>query len=175
MLLIGGSLLSAKRSADRSNGRIRESALRVTSRTARAMDEGPNIRQAQGDGFRWEGVELLAYKEEGSAPFKAITRQVLFQRPELQCELRYFEMQPGGHSTLERHEHVHAVMIFRGRGTVPRRRRGARGGRAGPCVHPADDLASVPREQGRAVRLSLHGERRARQAAASDRCAVARS
>jgi quercetin dioxygenase-like cupin family protein len=26
-------------------------------------------------------------------------------------------MQPGGHSTLERHEHVHAVMIFRGRGT----------------------------------------------------------
>ena len=26
-------------------------------------------------------------------------------------------MQPGGHSTLERHEHVHAVVIFRGRGT----------------------------------------------------------
>ena len=80
------------------------------------MDDGPNIRRAQGDGFRWDGVELLAYKEEGSAPFKAITRQVLFQRPELQCELRYFEMQPGGHSTLERHEHAHAVMIFRGHG-----------------------------------------------------------
>ena len=69
------------------------------------------------DGFRWKSVEVLAYKEEGSAPFKAVTRQVLFQRPELQCELRYFEMQPGGHSTLERHEHAHAVMIFRGRGT----------------------------------------------------------
>ncbi len=81
------------------------------------MDDGRHIRPAQGDGFRWEGVETLAYKEEGSAPFKAISRQVLFQRPELQCELRYFEMQPGGHSTLERHEHVHAVMIFRGRGT----------------------------------------------------------
>lgn len=80
------------------------------------MAEGPHIRPAQG-GFRWEGVELLAYKEQGSAPFKAITRQVLFQRPELGCELRYFEMQPGGHSTLERHEHAHAVMIFRGRGT----------------------------------------------------------
>jgi quercetin dioxygenase-like cupin family protein len=74
------------------------------------------FRQAR-DGFRWEGVELLAYKDQGSAPFKAITRQVLFQRPELGCELRYFEMQPGGHSTLERHEHVHAVMIFRGSGT----------------------------------------------------------
>ena len=80
------------------------------------MDKAPNIRQGQGDGFRWDSVERLAYKEEGSAPFKAITRQVLFQRPELQCELRYFEMQPGGHSTLERHEHVHAVMVFRGRG-----------------------------------------------------------
>ncbi len=79
------------------------------------MAEGPHIRPAQG-GFRWEGVELLAYKEQGSAPFKAITRQVLFQAPELGCELRYFEMQPGGHSTLERHEHAHAVTIFRGRG-----------------------------------------------------------
>jgi len=80
------------------------------------MDEGPHVRQASGS-FRWEGVELLAYKEESSAPFKAITRQILFQRPELGCELRYFEMQPGGYSTLERHEHAHAVMIFRGRGT----------------------------------------------------------
>ena len=81
------------------------------------MDEEPNFRQAEAGGFRWEGVDLIAYKQDGTAPFKDITRQVLFQRPELQCELRYFEMQPGGHSTLERHEHVHAVMIFRGRGT----------------------------------------------------------
>ena len=28
----------------------------------------------------------------------------------------YFEMAPGGYSTLERHEHVHAVLILRGRG-----------------------------------------------------------
>jgi quercetin dioxygenase-like cupin family protein len=80
------------------------------------MDDASGFRAAQG-GFRWEGVELLAYKEDGSAPFKAIARQVLFHDPALGCELRYFEMQPGGHSTLERHEHVHAVMIFRGRGT----------------------------------------------------------
>jgi quercetin dioxygenase-like cupin family protein len=78
--------------------------------------ERSNIRQASDEGFRWDGVDLLAYKEEGAAPFKAITRQVLFQRPELSCELRYFEMAPGGHSTFERHEHVHGVMIFRGRG-----------------------------------------------------------
>lgn len=66
--------------------------------------------------FRWQDVDLLAYKEEGSAPFKAITRQVLFTDPALACEMRYFEMQEGGYSTLERHRHRHAVMILRGRG-----------------------------------------------------------
>jgi mannose-6-phosphate isomerase-like protein (cupin superfamily) len=32
------------------------------------------------------------------------------------CELRYFEMDAGGYSTLEQHEHAHAVMILRGHG-----------------------------------------------------------
>ena len=66
--------------------------------------------------FRWEGTDVLAYKEEGSAPFKAITRQTLFRDPALKGELRYFEMAPGGYSTLERHDHMHAVLILRGSG-----------------------------------------------------------
>ncbi|MBW4093267.1 MAG: cupin domain-containing protein [Proteobacteria bacterium] len=66
--------------------------------------------------FRWDNVERRPYKDDDSAPFKAIARQVLFAEPELGCELRYFEMDAGGHSTLERHEHVHAVMILRGSG-----------------------------------------------------------
>ncbi|MDE3114711.1 MAG: cupin domain-containing protein [Pseudomonadota bacterium] len=69
-------------------------------------------------GFRWDGVTLLPYKEDGAAPFKAVTRQVLFHDPDLKCELRYFEVAPGGHSTLERHEHVHGVMILRGAAEV---------------------------------------------------------
>lgn len=60
----------------------------------------------------------MRYKEEGSAPFKDITRQVLFSQPDQACELRYFEIAPGGYSTLERHRHTHAVLILRGRGTV---------------------------------------------------------
>lgn len=67
-------------------------------------------------GFRWQGVEERPYKEEGSAPFKDISRQVLFEDPALGCQLRYFEMKPGGYSTLERHEHVHAVLVLRGHG-----------------------------------------------------------
>jgi mannose-6-phosphate isomerase-like protein (cupin superfamily) len=65
---------------------------------------------------RWEGVECRPYKEDERALFKAITRQVLFSDPALQGELRYFEMAPGGFSTLERHEHMHGVMILRGHG-----------------------------------------------------------
>jgi len=68
--------------------------------------------------YRWDEVPLLAYKEEGAAPFKAITRQVLFQNPELACEMRYFEVAPGGYSTLERHQHSHGVMILRGAADV---------------------------------------------------------
>jgi quercetin dioxygenase-like cupin family protein len=67
-------------------------------------------------GFRWQGVEARPYKEEGSAPFKDISRQVLFEDAALACQLRYFEMAAGGYSTLERHEHVHAVMVLRGHG-----------------------------------------------------------
>jgi len=66
--------------------------------------------------YRWDNTDLLAYKEEGAAPFKAITRQTLFRHPALKGELRYFEMAAGGYSTLERHEHVHAVLILRGAG-----------------------------------------------------------
>lgn len=73
------------------------------------------LREARPD-YRWAGVDHMPYKEEGSAPFKAISRQVLFAEDKLGCELRYFEMAAGGYSTLERHEHVHAVMILRGRG-----------------------------------------------------------
>jgi mannose-6-phosphate isomerase-like protein (cupin superfamily) len=72
-------------------------------------------RKAQPD-YRWEGVAELPYKEDDRALFKSITRQVLFSDPDLHGELRYFEVAPGGFSTLERHEHMHAVLILRGRG-----------------------------------------------------------
>ena len=66
--------------------------------------------------YRWDGVDELPYKEDGRALFKSITRQVLFSDSELRAELRYFEVAAGGFSTLERHEHMHAVLILRGRG-----------------------------------------------------------
>jgi mannose-6-phosphate isomerase-like protein (cupin superfamily) len=72
-------------------------------------------RAAQKD-FRWDGVEMRPYKEDERALYKTITRQVLFSDPEMAGELRYFEVAPGGYSTLERHEHMHGVLILRGSG-----------------------------------------------------------
>jgi len=76
----------------------------------RAFHETP-----EGD-FRWDGVDVLAYKSTGTH-FQDITRQVLFDGEAAPgVELRYFEVAAGGHSTFERHEHIHAVLILRGRG-----------------------------------------------------------
>jgi len=78
----------------------------------------PSFRPAQGagEGLDWAGVDRLDYKSEGEAPFRGISRRVLFDQPELQGQLRYFEIEPGGYSTLERHEHAHAVVILHGAG-----------------------------------------------------------
>ncbi len=79
------------------------------------MDQPSHLR-AHHD-FCWDDVAHSPYKDDGSAPFKAISRQTLFDEAGLACQLRYFEMETAGYSTLERHEHMHAVMILRGHGT----------------------------------------------------------
>jgi mannose-6-phosphate isomerase-like protein (cupin superfamily) len=100
------------------------------------MTSDPTIHRPAGDDYRWEGVECRPYKEDGRALFRAITRQVLFADPALHGELRYFEVAPGGFSTLERHEHAHAVLVLRGSGHCL----------VGDRVRPlrTHDLVSVP-------------------------------
>jgi quercetin dioxygenase-like cupin family protein len=71
--------------------------------------------------FRWDTVPVRDYKNP-DAPYKAVTRQTLLgEGPgEEPCSFltRYFEIQPGGYSTLERHQHPHAVVVIRGCGRV---------------------------------------------------------
>jgi len=67
-------------------------------------------------GFRWEGIAVEPYKPEGES-FRDVTRQVLFGAAAGgAAELRYFEVGPGGWTTLERHAHVHQVVVLCGRG-----------------------------------------------------------
>jgi quercetin dioxygenase-like cupin family protein len=113
------------------------------------MSDSPVRRFAAGaDGFRWAGVELRCYKAEGAAPYREVTRQTLFRRPDLAGELRYFEVAPGGHSTLERHRHTHAVMVLRGEGEVL----------VGAAVHPVGvhDLVTVPPSTWHQFRAAAH-------------------
>jgi quercetin dioxygenase-like cupin family protein len=73
--------------------------------------------------FRWAGVEERAYKPpDPSAPrgmdWRDVTRHRLGHPDELGMgfELRYFELGPGGYSSLEKHAHVHLVVAVRGAG-----------------------------------------------------------
>jgi len=72
-------------------------------------------------GYRWPGVDVREYKSDGSH-FRDITRRTLLGEGEdeqaLSFVTRYFEIQPGGYSTLERHHHPHSVVIIRGEGEV---------------------------------------------------------
>ncbi|HNH85220.1 MAG TPA: cupin domain-containing protein [Acidobacteriota bacterium] len=72
--------------------------------------------------FRWEGIATKEYKpSEGDMPgFCGILRQTLFGQPEdaVGFEVRYFEIEPGGWSSLECHGHSHAVIGLRGKGQI---------------------------------------------------------
>lgn len=76
-------------------------------------------RFKQRDGaYRWNDVDVKEYGKVGDF-FRDISKQVFFDyRHGLSCELRYFEVKPGGYSSFEQHEHVHGVIVLRGKGMV---------------------------------------------------------
>ena len=116
--------------------------------------------------------KLRPYKEDERALFRAIyLAMVLFSDPAMAGELRYFEVAPGGFSTLERHEHMHGVLILRGRGhCLVGDEGGSRSTRTAifVTVPPMAWHQFLRASRGRAARLSLHGECRARPSAAAD-------
>lgn len=71
------------------------------------------------DQFQWEGVEKKVYKTDTNN-FKDIHRYSLLgdEVDALNFQTRYFEIKPGGFSSLEKHQHPHSVVIIRGAGTV---------------------------------------------------------
>jgi quercetin dioxygenase-like cupin family protein len=68
--------------------------------------------------FRWEGISSVAYKDPDEH-WRAVTRQRLVGPDQgTPFHLRYFEVEPGGFTTFERHAHQHVVIAMRGRGEV---------------------------------------------------------
>ena len=66
--------------------------------------------------LRWQGILLRAYGPENSGADHA-TRQILIGTDESSphFHLRYFAVQPGGHTSLDQHNHDHGVYILHGR------------------------------------------------------------
>jgi ribulose-bisphosphate carboxylase large chain len=69
--------------------------------------------------FRWSSVKTENYKDKDGT-WSAITRHVLVGKKgeTAKFHLRYFEIEPNGHSTLERHRHEHVVICVRGKGAI---------------------------------------------------------
>lgn len=69
--------------------------------------------------YSWQGVERKDYKTDTNN-FKDIHRYSLLgdETSDLNIHTRYFEIQPGGYSSLEQHRHPHSVVIIRGSGSV---------------------------------------------------------
>lgn len=70
--------------------------------------------------FRWAGRPEVPYKENGALPFRDVRRTELIGKAgeRTAFDLRYFEIGPGGHSSLEKHAHTHVVITVRGRGLL---------------------------------------------------------
>jgi len=76
------------------------------------------LNRKQGE-FQWERVPQEMYKMDG-ASFKNCSRiELIGKRGESPCfHVRYFEVAPGGWTTLEHHQHEHVVIALRGEGEV---------------------------------------------------------
>ena len=93
--------------------------------------------------FRWENVGLEPYKTSArqGGEFRGASRQVLIGNngEPVKFHVRYFELEPGGFTSLERHRHCHVVIGARGRGRV-------RVDRTRYLVGPMDIIYIAPNE-----------------------------
>ena len=83
--------------------------------TERETDQSKILRFTD---YAWSGVSPIAYKKPDGG-WSGVSRHRLVGDVEgTPFHMRYFEVAAGGHSSFECHEHQHAVMVIRGKGTV---------------------------------------------------------
>jgi quercetin dioxygenase-like cupin family protein len=72
-------------------------------------------------GARWPELPVREYKDRSDLYRDVVRWTLLGAGPDeeaLRFEVRYFEVEPGGFTTLESHRHPHAVVVLTGRGEV---------------------------------------------------------
>ncbi len=140
MLLIGGSILQHPHGVIEGTKAFVDAVSRLFPEEATA-DTQSNMWQApsacelpaaginqnkhvsellRNDSFRWSDRSVDLYKTDTTVNFKGISRQNLFGifGEKTSFELRYFEIEPGGYSSLERHAHEHVIIGARGEGII---------------------------------------------------------
>ena len=70
------------------------------------------------DPYDWEGVRLGRYPSGVDVRGVSVRRLIGPREQAHNYALRYFEIEPGGWTSLDRHAHDHGVVILRGRGQV---------------------------------------------------------
>jgi ribulose-bisphosphate carboxylase large chain len=70
--------------------------------------------------FRWEGRRFVDYKLDQRLPHAGVQRLELIgpAGEATAFELRYFEVEAGGYTSLERHTHTHTLIGVRGEGVI---------------------------------------------------------
>lgn len=133
VFLIGGALLShgadladsTRTFLDAINGHFAED-LHEPDRGLVSACEVPSARlsamafMAHRNG-EWDGRPAMAYKADGgSLPFEGVKRVELIGKhgEKTAFDLRYFELEPGGFTSHEKHVHTHTVIAVRGQGIL---------------------------------------------------------
>lgn len=71
----------------------------------------------EGEQFTWEDVATKLYP--GKAGSQVTKQELISARDGAgKFAVRYFEVAPKGHTSLDNHEHDHGVVVLRGRGIV---------------------------------------------------------
>jgi quercetin dioxygenase-like cupin family protein len=100
-------------------------------------------RVVRGGDATWPGVPVREYKDDPEL-HRGVVRRALAGAAagdaEPGFELRCFEVDPGGWTTLERHRHPHAVVVVAGRGEV-------RLGGTSHALAPLDFVYVAPEEE----------------------------
>jgi quercetin dioxygenase-like cupin family protein len=85
-----------------------------------AVDEMAQKRVTRATDRGWDGVEIEGYRPGAATGVERHTivggRKPSADAPGPGTEVRYFELQPGAVSRLEKHEHEHYVIVKRGLG-----------------------------------------------------------
>ena len=130
VFLVGGALLGHSQSLQSSTkaflDAIRErfeerlDAPQAASTPAESIAESVVRHLAFQPDFQWSNRESTPYKDADDLAFKGVRRVELVGRfgERTRCDLRYFEVEPGGFTSLEKHLHTHIVIGARGSGLL---------------------------------------------------------